>query len=354
MDELNLTSPEAKILAEGPTDGITRLSYLPDKTKSLLASTSWDGWVRIHDTNSSQLEWQHSMESGPLFSLALPESMNGVITGGMDGSIRMLEMGASTPVLVGLHDTQTISSEGRSACSCLCSLGGSSASSQLIASAGWHRKLHVWDTRQPKSAFVAELPGKAFSMDVDSSRNLLAVGTSGRRTCFVDIRYQQRDQTIEGIDILLDRESSLKFPLRCLKFFPTGDAIAVGSIEGRVAVEYLDELGRESKGKKFAFKCHRQGDLVYPVNCIEFHPRFGTFATGGCDGMVVMWDGMNKKKLMSLTRFPTSIAALAFNHDGSEIAVASSYTFEEGEREHPKDEIYVRKMLDSECRPKVK
>ena len=63
---------------------------------------------------------------------------------------------------------------------------------------------------------------------------------------------------------------------------------------------------------------------------------------------------MNKKKLFSLPKFPTSIAALAFNHDGSELAIASSYTFEEGEREHPKDEIYIRTMLDHECRPKLK
>jgi cell cycle arrest protein BUB3 len=68
----------------------------------------------------------------------------------------------------------------------------------------------------------------------------------------------------------------------------------------------------------------------------------------------VLWDGLNKKKLNALPSFPTSIAALAFNHDGSELAIASSYTFEEGEREHPKDEIYVRKMLDVECRPKTK
>jgi cell cycle arrest protein BUB3 len=68
----------------------------------------------------------------------------------------------------------------------------------------------------------------------------------------------------------------------------------------------------------------------------------------------VIWDGYNKKKLTSLPAFPTSIAALAFNHDGTELAIASSYTFEEGEREHPKDEIYVRAMLDSECTPKMK
>lgn len=67
-----------------------------------------------------------------------------------------------------------------------------------------------------------------------------------------------------------------------------------------------------------------------------------------------MWDGLNKKKLATLPALPTSIAALAFNHNGSELAIASSYTFEEGEREHPKDEIYIRPMLQSECMPKSK
>jgi cell cycle arrest protein BUB3 len=45
---------------------------------------------------------------------------------------------------------------------------------------------------------------------------------------------------------------------------------------------------------------------------------------------------------------------MAFNHDGSEIAVASSYTHEEGDRAHPKDEIFTREVLDSECLPKPK
>lgn len=91
---------------------------------------------------------------------------------------------------------------------------------------------------------------------------------------------------------------------------------------------------------------------MYPVNCIDFHPRFGTFATGGCDGTVVTWDGQNRKRLTTLPKFPTSIAALAFNHDGSQLAIASSYTFEDGEKDHPRDEIFVKEMLDSECMPK--
>lgn len=38
-------------------------------------------------------------------------------------------------------------------------------------------------------------------------------------------------------------------------------------------------------------------DVAYPVNAIAFHPQFGTFTTGGCDGLVNCWDGSNKKRL---------------------------------------------------------
>lgn len=70
--------------------------------------------------------------------------------------------------------------------------------------------------------------------------------------------------------------------------------------------------------------------------------------------LLVLWDGLNKKKLATLPPFPTSISALAFSPDGTELAMASSYTFEDGERAHPHDEIYVRKILDHECQPKLK
>lgn len=219
-----------------------------------------------------------------------------------------------------------------------------------MVSAGWNSKVHVWDARSRPGTAVAtvDLPGKAFGMDVDAARNRVVVGTSGRRICVIDIRAH-------SAELILDRESYLKYQTRTVSFFPDGNAIALGSIEGRVAVEYLDEIGLDSQGKqKYAFKCHRVGDVVYPVNCIAFNPRFGTFATGGCDGTVVTWDGANKKKLTTLPKFATSIAALAFNMDGSELAIASSYTYEEGEREHPRDEIFIRPMLDSECQPKGK
>lgn len=57
----------------------------------------------------------------------------------------------------------------------------------------------------------------------------------------------------------------------------------LSSIEGRVAVEYLDP-SLEVQKKKYAFKCHRLKEdgieHVYPVNAISFHSVHNTFATG--------------------------------------------------------------------------
>ena len=50
---------------------------------------------------------------------------------------------------------------------------------------------------------------------------------------------------------------------------------------------------QESQDNKYAFKCHRKGDQVFTVNAMAFHPVYGTFATGGCDKVLLHnnWPG---------------------------------------------------------------
>ena len=73
----------------------------------------------------------------------------------------------------------------------------------------------------------------------------------------------------------------------------------------RVAVEYMDPSPEVQK-KKYAFKCHRikedNAEKIFPVNAISFHGSFNTFATGGSDGFVNIWDGFNKKRLCQFHR----------------------------------------------------
>ena len=58
----------------------------------------------------------------------------------------------------------------------------------------------------------------------------------------------------------------------------------VGSIEGRVAVQHVEESVGQTKN--FTFKCHREGADIYAVNTMSFHPQHGTFVTAGSDGCV--------------------------------------------------------------------
>jgi len=67
---------------------------------------------------------------------------------------------------------------------------------------------------------------------------------------------------------LQQRQSSLKFQIRCAATHPSGEYYAMGSIEGRVAVDYIDPA-RNEQGK-FAFKCHR--DKVRHNSCDALQP----------------------------------------------------------------------------------
>lgn len=78
--------PEAKPLPSPPTDGISALSFTPKVKSHFLASTSWDGAVRMHDTNSFSALLSQPMNAGPLLSLATPVDTDALITGGLDGS----------------------------------------------------------------------------------------------------------------------------------------------------------------------------------------------------------------------------------------------------------------------------
>ena len=70
-------------------------------------------------------------------------------------------------------------------------------------------------------------------------------------------------------------KSSLKHMNRTVKCNPEGTGFVYGNIDGRVAVDWFLN---ETDNKKYAFKCHRKieenEELVYPVNCIDFHPVY--------------------------------------------------------------------------------
>ena len=142
---------------------------------------------------------------------------------------------------------------------------------------------------------------------------------------------------------------------------PNDDGYATSSIEGRVAVEWFDP-SPASQARKYAFKCHRQPsvenqnvDVVYPVNALAFHPIHGTFASGGGDGLVALWDAVAKRRIRQYQRYPQSIAALAFSCDGKYLAVASCPGFEDGKEDlvaEGETRLFIRELAEGEGKGK--
>ena len=61
------------------------------------------------------------------------------------------------------------------------------------------------------------------------------------------------------------------------------------------------------------------------------HHRYNTFASAGSDGTVSIWDHKSKKRLRQYPKYHAPVPSIAFNNDGTKLAVGVSYTWEEGE-----------------------
>lgn len=217
-----------------------------------------------------------------------------------------------------------------------------------VVTGSWDKTVRFWDTREKSCVGKYEQNnGKVYSLSVVDEK--LVVATSDRKVLIWDLRNMG--------NYIARRESSLKYQTRCIRVFPNKEGYVMSSIEGRVAVEYFDN-DPEIQKKKFAFKCHRvkenNVELIYPVNAISFHNVYSTFATGGSDGFVSIWDGFNKKRLCQFHHYDTSIAALAFSSDGSTLAIGCSYLDELEKAPEPTPEpcIFVRYVNEQEVKPK--
>jgi cell cycle arrest protein BUB3 len=156
------------------------------------------------------------------------------------------------------------------------------------------------------------------------------------------------------------RESSLRYLTRAVACMPNDAGYATSSIEGRVAVEWFEDTP-ESQARKYAFKCHRQpapegdGDIVYPVNALAFHAVHGTFASGGGDGTVALWDAEAKRRLKQYQKAPDSVAALAFSNDGKYLATGVCPGFETGQEDYSgagATLVLVRELGENEAKGK--
>lgn len=234
----------------------------------------------------------------------------------------------------------------------------------LVISASWDSTLHVHRTDTPDSiSAIIPLPSKPFSTSLTATK--LVVAMASRILHIYDLKAlalltgQSEGTTPSKVEVepWQRRESSLKFMTRSVACMPNDAGYASSSIEGRVAVEWFDP-SPESQARKYAFKCHRQTvddvDVVYPVNALAFHPAYGTFASGGGDGVVALWDGVAKRRIRQYQKYPASVAALSFSGNGRYLAIGVSPGFEDGKDDVAEGtvKIFVRELGETEAKGK--
>jgi len=153
--------------------------------------------------------------------------------------------------------------------------------------------------------------------------------------------------------------SPLKWQTRVVSCFTDASGFAVGSIEGRCAIQYVEE---KDTSLNFSFKCHRQQDpnqrdiaKVYSVNAISFHPQHGTFSTAGSDGTFHFWDKDAKHRLKGYPDTGGSITATDFSRDGNYFAYAISYDWSKGYAANTPAlpiQIKIHPITGDECKPR--
>lgn len=176
----------------------------------------------------------------------------------------------------------------------------------VLVTGGWDNRVRLWDCRSSKPGFDIPLPERCYALDVKSFTMVVATAGSSFFVVFVlvvvETRHISLDRKIGMFDLrkvpsCMWIDSPLKFQSRSLGVFPDGSGFALGSIEGRVAVHYLEPTPQGQR-QNFAFKCHRRNKTqIFAVNGIDFHPHFGTFATCGSDGTFHFWDKDSKQRL---------------------------------------------------------
>lgn len=164
-------------------------------------------------------------------------------------------------------------------------------SSGLILSGSWDKSIKGWSINTPYETFSAKVADKVYAMAV--AEYFLAVGTADKNISVYDIRMMNEP--------FLNRSTGFTYHIRNICWVQNNTGYAVASSEGRVTVEFVT-----SSNKGFSFKCHRVPNpetnimLVYPINALGVHPKYGTLATGGSDGTVCLWDTESKRRISKL------------------------------------------------------
>jgi cell cycle arrest protein BUB3 len=335
-------------LAQNPNDVISAVKFAPTTPTRLLVS-SWDKNVYLYDTHAEPggkliQKYEHP---APVLDVCFGRDDNEAFSCGLDWEVRRIDLQSGEMTILSTHEQGV-----RSVIY--------APEHKLLVSGSWDSTLHLHNLDRPGEFSIVRLESKPFSLSVSPTKLVVAMANRSVNIYQLDALASATGQSGEvNVEPWQRRESSMKYMTRAVACMPNDAGYASSSIEGRVAVEWFDP-SEESQKRKYAFKCHRQTvegqDIVYPVHALAFHPVHGTFASGGGDGVVALWDGVNKRRIRQYQRYPASVGSIAFSSDGKYVAVGVSPGFEDGQEDIVDGvvKVFIRELAENEAQGKKK
>lgn len=221
----------------------------------------------------------------------------------------------------------------------------------MLVTGSWDKTIKYWDLRQQNPVATITFEDRVYTMSTKGQ--LFVVGTADRWIQVFNL--SSPDKVYKKI------QSPLKWQTRVVSCFKDGDGFAVGSVEGRCAIQYVED---KDSSLNFSFKCHRQTPSntrenvqVFAVNDISFHPEHGTFSTAGSDGTFHFWDKDAKHRLKGYPEVGQTISATAFNRTGGIFAYAASYDWSKGHAQYSPqsvNKLMLHPVSGDECKPRQK
>ncbi|CAJ2648055.1 unnamed protein product [Trifolium pratense] len=302
-------------------DAISRIQFSPNSNNLLISS--WDSNLRLYDVDASVLRVEVPSEAA-LLDCCFTDDDSVAYAAASDGFIRRYDMHSGVIDPMGSHDDMA---------TCI----GYSDETCLLVTSGFDKKLLSWDIRTKKSFSLSmTLDAEIDSMSLNGFKVTIGIGASAQ---VYDLRKFDKPN--------LSMEPCNGAQLRCVSSLPYAEGFAVGSVDGRVALQVSCSSNLNDTG--YTFRCHpklKDGQHhLASVNDIAFSPLVpGAFVTGDDEGYATIWDARSRKRLLEFPRYSNSVASLSYNHLGQLLAVASSYTYQEAKEIVEPPQVFIHKV----------
>ncbi|KAI0152876.1 WD40 repeat-like protein [Xylariaceae sp. FL1272] len=325
-------------ISNPPEDTVSDLTFAPNA--DILAVSSWDKKVRLYQIAANgNSEGKHIYEhEAPVLSVDFSKDGTKLISAGADKQAKLCDLQTLQTNQVAAHD---------SAIKCARFFDSPGSNGPMLVTGSWDKTVKYWDLRAQTPVGTVTCQERVYSMDVRNS--LLVIGTADRYINVVNLA--------DPLKFYKTLQSPLKWQTRVVSCFTDASGFAIGSIEGRCAIQYVEDKDSSSN---FSFKCHRDppsGSItqVYSVNDISFHPQHGTFSTAGSDGTFHFWDKDAKHRLKGYPTVGGSITATTFNSSGTIFAYAVGYDWSKGymgnNQTYP-NKVVLHPVQGDECKPR--